>query len=102
MMKKEKTSSIQRCTPLRNIDRVKEWLAKAHPDEKDRIASSDAVRIMNCWMQNDKNKEAVAAGLGLAAGKCGMCARGGIGCPDGAMMRYGCRKGILEWLEKES
>lgn len=98
MAKKEKISSIRKDIALGNLDKVKAWLANAFPDEKEKIMSSDAARVVNCWMQNDKNKEMVASGLGFENGKCDMCIKDG-GCANGVMLAYGCRRGILRWLE---
>ncbi len=81
---------------MNNIDRLKNALAKAWPKDAERIMSSDGYRLMNCWMQNEDNRERAARAMGVSS-KCSMCARDGECGSDGS--GWSCRNGILEWLE---
>ena len=82
-----------------NLDKVKEALSKDRPREAERINSSDAYRIMNCWMQNEENRERAARAMRVAS-KCAMCVKDGQCGFDGN--GWLCRQGMLEWLNLEA
>lgn len=83
---------------MRNIEIIKKFLLRKYPSEKERILSSDKWRVMNCWLQNERNRIDVAEGLKFTS-KCEMCARKDNCSFDGNA--FLCRQGILEWMDVE-